>query len=1014
MVTSAHDTIAPSSAAGAEKILSRLYGISGRASRLPGELDVNFRIDADSGAQFLLKIHSPDSKPEILDLQNKALAHLQRVAPHLDLPRVVPTRSGDESGIWPGDEDASHSVRLLTWLEGRLWAEMKPSVTETGPALGTFLGRLDKALATFSHPAMQREYLWDPQSIDRQLDMLDRIEPDAVYDSVRLIITRFREELAPRLASLPKQVIHNDANDHNVVLDKDSNVGLIDFNDIVYSYRASEVAVACAYVMPDHPDPIAVALPIVAAYHLENPLCEDEIELLSDLIQARIATSICMAARQIADDPHNAYLLVSQKPFRTLLASLANENRELAICRFRDACGLPANPKTPKIIRWLEQNRHRFANVCRFDLKDHSKLTVIKLGVDSGAMSPPDERFASTAEFAQHISASIRSAGAEVGVGRYLERRTVYKSEHFEITGSTEQRDVHLGIDLSLPAGEPIYAPLPGVVEALANNKDRYDFGPIVIVCHEIGDGTPFWTLYGHLSAASLDRLKVGQPIEQGGLLGWVGDYPHNGDWPPHLHFQVLTTLLDMGTGVHGVAALSQLDVWESISPDPNLVLGIPFNCCAPVHRSRQYLMNQRRRFLGKMLKVFYKEPIKIVRGEGQYLYDEKGNRWLDMINNVCHVGHCHPEVVAAGQAQMQMLNTNTRFLHDNIVAYVRRLLATFPDPLSICFLVNSGSEANDLALRLAWTYTKRKDLLVVEHSYHGHLSSLIDISHYKFAGKGGTGCPDHVWTTSCPDGYRGRFRYSEREAGRRYAAEIRRQIDTMQASGRRPAAFIAESLGGVAGQIVPPPEYLHHAYAHVRAAGGLCIADEVQVGFGRVGDAMWAFETQGVVPDIVTLGKPIGNGHPLAAVITRPEIADAFSTGMEYFNTFGGNPVSCAIGLAVLDVIRNENLIENANRVGTLIRQGLELLQQKYSLIGDVRGLGLFIGAELVHDRKTLAPATEEAAQIVASLKKRGVLLSTDGPYDNVLKIKPPMCITVDDARYFLGALDEAFAELD
>lgn len=997
----------------AENILRQLYGISASANQLPGELDLNFRIRTDAGDQYLLKIYPSGRDGSVLDLQNKALAYLETTAPDLCIPRVVTTQSGDETGVWMDAAGVTRSTRLLTWLSGKLWAKAKPDVTKSGPELGAFLAKLDKALVDFSHPAMARNYLWDLQHIDRQLEMIEQIEPIVMRETVGNVIARLANDLSPRLAALPKQVIHNDANDHNIVLNADGSlVGLIDFNDMLYSYRAGEIAVACAYAMTGRPDPIGAVLPIVAAYYAENPLCEDEITMLFDLIEARIAISICMAARQIANDPDNEYLLVSQEPFRALIKQLADENRELAVFRFRDGCGLPANRRTPGIIRWLEQHRHQFTNVCNFDLSDTTRLLTIDLSIHSPEIQPA-EASANTAELSERLFRKIQEQGANVGIGHYLERRNLYKSDHFVTADPTEQRDIHLGIDLFIPAGESIYAPLNGKVEAFANNSERYDFGPVVILRHDTDDGIPFWTLYAHLTEQSLDRLRVGQAIEQGDLVGWIGNYPNNGDWPPHLHFQLLTTLLGMGTGIHGVATVDQLDVWQSISPDPNLLLGIPFSCRTGVSRSSQYLVGRRRRFLGKMLSLFYEQPIKIVGGKGQYLYDDQGNRWLDMINNVCHVGHCHPYVVAAGQAQMAQLNTNTRFLHDNIVEYTQRLVAAFPQPLSVCFFVNSGSEANDLALRLAWTYTKRRDLLVVEHSYHGHLSSLIDISHYKFAGQGGSGCPDYVWTTPCPDGYRGRFRYADPEAGRHYANTVKRQIDTMLARDHPPAAFIAESLGGVAGQIIPPPGYLEHTYEHVRAAGGLCIADEVQVGFGRIGSAMWAFEDQGVIPDIVTLGKPIGNGHPLAAVITRPDIADAFNTGMEYFNTFGGNPVSCAIGLAVLDVIRNENLAANATHVGGLIKQGLESLQQKHSLIGDIRGLGLFLGAELVRDRNTLAPATEEANRTVEALKQKGILLSTDGPHDNVLKIKPPMCITSEDADHFVSTLDEVLAQL-
>jgi 4-aminobutyrate aminotransferase-like enzyme len=430
----------------------------------------------------------------------------------------------------------------------------------------------------------------------------------------------------------------------------------------------------------------------------------------------------------------------------------------------------------------------------------------------------------------------------------------------------------------------------------------------------------------------------------------------------------------------------------------------------APIpNRIPEDIIALRRQHLNPTLSMSYREPIKMVRGAGAYLYDQDGNAYLDMVNNVCHVGHCHPSVVAAGQAQMAQLNTNTRYLHDNIVEYAKRLSATFPPELSVVFLTNSGTEANDLALRIAKTYTQANDIIVVDHAYHGNSPTMIELSPYKFDGKGGRGRPAHIQVAEIPDDYRGRFRKDDTQAGSHYAQDLQRAIAAIHARGEKPAAFYCESVLGCGGQVVLPTGYLQAAYAHARAAGAVCIADEVQVGFGRAGDHFWAFEAQGVVPDIVTMGKPIGNGHPMGAVITRPEIAQAFITGMEYFNTFAGNPVSCAIGLAVLDVIEQEGLQAHAKQVGDVLLQGLNELKQKHTLIGDVRGMGLFIGVELVKDRHSLEPATAEANTIIEFLKAHRILLSTDGPYDNVLKLKPPMVFSMDNAREFLWRLDQA-----
>lgn len=428
--------------------------------------------------------------------------------------------------------------------------------------------------------------------------------------------------------------------------------------------------------------------------------------------------------------------------------------------------------------------------------------------------------------------------------------------------------------------------------------------------------------------------------------------------------------------------------------------------------RSNEEILRLRRQYLNPTLSVAYREPLKIVRGEGTWLYDQHGQGYLDMVNNVCHVGHCHPRVVAAGQAQMAQLNTNTRYLHDNIVEYALRLISTLPSPLSVAFFTNSGTEANDLALRLARAHTKAKGVVVIDHAYHGNSPTMVELSPYKFNGKGGEGQSPHIGVLPMPDVYRGSIGAAP-DAGRKYGQLTQPVINELRGRGKDTAVFFGESLLGCGGQIVLPDGYLPEVYAEIRAAGGVCLADEVQVGFGRAGEHFWAFERQGVVPDIVTMGKPMGNGHPMGAVVTTPEIAASFVTGMEYFNTFGGNPVSCAIALAVIDVIEEEALQENAQRVGQFIMDGLRELQARFEVIGDVRGCGLFIGAEFVTDRTARTPDSLRAKAVVEAMKARHVLLSTDGPDDNVLKIKPPIVFSQANAEEFLGKLEEALGGL-
>ena len=400
-------------------------------------------------------------------------------------------------------------------------------------------------------------------------------------------------------------------------------------------------------------------------------------------------------------------------------------------------------------------------------------------------------------------------------------------------------------------------------------------------------------------------------------------------------------------------------------------------------------LVKERRRLLGRNLSIAYERPLNIVRGSMQYLFDDEGRRYLDAYNNVAHVGHCHPKVVAAGQRQMELLNTNTRYLSELILEYAEKLTATLPEPLNVCYFVNSGSEANELAIRLARAHTKAREMIVLDHAYHGNTTTLIELSPYKHNGPGGEGAPSWVHTVPLPT--------SELDATE--VADVVAKI--------RPGVcgFIAESLPSVAGQIVLPPGYLGRVYDGVHSAGGVCIADEVQTGYGRVGTHFYGFEMYDVVPDIVVLGKPIGNGHPIGAVVTTRAIADSFDNGMEFFSTFGGNNVSCAIGLAVLEVVQEENLQQHALRIGERLLKGLRELQQRHSLIGDVRGSGLHLGVELLRD---LEPATHEASKIVNHLREHGILIGTDGPHHNVLKIRPPMPFAEADADQLITTLED------
>jgi 4-aminobutyrate aminotransferase-like enzyme len=423
----------------------------------------------------------------------------------------------------------------------------------------------------------------------------------------------------------------------------------------------------------------------------------------------------------------------------------------------------------------------------------------------------------------------------------------------------------------------------------------------------------------------------------------------------------------------------------------------------------RQAVLAARDQHASAALSLSYREPLEIVRGRGTYLLDKHGRAHLDCVNNVCHVGHCHPQVVQAATRQMARLNTNTRYLSDAFARYTERLAGLFPDPLEVVFLVNSGSEANELALRLAYAATGRRGVIATTAGYHGNTQALVDLSAYKHDGPGGQGAPDWVAKVDNPDPYRGPFRGEQSEVAQSYVAQLDDADASLRARGFAPAAFLIEALPGCGGQNVPPAGYLRAAFEKARALGAVAIADEVQIGFGRVGTHWWAFEEQGAQPDIVTLGKPIGNGHPMGAVVTTRAIADAFCTGMEWFNTFGGNPVSCVTGLAVLDVIEQEDLRARAARIGEQLQEGLRVLAAEHEVIGDVRGRGLYLGAEFVQDRAQRTPDAARLKAVIEHARQQGVLLSSDGPDHNVLKIKPPIVFDEAEAALLLGAVGHA-----
>ncbi len=414
--------------------------------------------------------------------------------------------------------------------------------------------------------------------------------------------------------------------------------------------------------------------------------------------------------------------------------------------------------------------------------------------------------------------------------------------------------------------------------------------------------------------------------------------------------------------------------------------------------------IKRRNRFLSTSFSLSYQAPIRMKQAAFQYMYDTEGHTFLDAYNNIMLAGHCHPKIVRAGQKMMSRLNTNTRYLYDELADYSEKLLARFPHPLTKVFFVNSGSAASDLALRLATGHTKRDRIMVLEHGYHGHTMAAIDASHYKYNHKGGR--KRHIIQLPLPKVFRSGF--PDAFSAANHYSEI--TLKNLERNAGKIAAFIAEPIVGCGGQVPLAPGYLKNIYPEIRRSGGLCISDEVQVGFGRLGDHFWGFEMHGIVPDLVVIGKPMGNGHPIGAVVTTDAIAKSFEEGPEFFSSFGGNPVSCAIGKAVLEVIEEEKLQEHARKTGNHLIKGLKELQQKVRQIADIRGSGLFLGVEL--EDEDGRPATHLAAKIKNGLRAKHILIGTDGPADNVLKIKPPLSFTIENSVNLTTSMMELFTD--
>ncbi len=987
-----------------EDILDKYYGLKGSFKKLAGEVDENYCIET-SESKFLLKVSHDLHELDNIKMQIDICKHLHSRSFPLSLPRSIASLKGNDLEI----TEEGKIIRLQTWVEGRMVDDFNPKNTSLLHSWGKTVGLLSRYLQDFDHPAAHKSYKWNPSECLEMRQFEKHISNTNHREIAIHFWDCFETQVLAILPQLRKSINHNDAHELNLVGEYqgiDAKVsGVIDFGDSLYCETINELAIACAYACMDLADPLSAACTMLTAYHEVFPLQDLELKVLYYLIAARLLITVTNAARARDEQPDHSYLQISEKQAWSLLEKWRTINPSFAYYRFRQACGLVACPQSEKLATLINSNRIKFHKLVDTSLLEQA--CPINLSM-TGDVIQSQQQLEDVSLFEKQIQKYFIDQETDLAYGGYLEVRPLYITDAYQSIGNqgARWRTTHLGLDLWTAKESKVYAPMAGEVYSIHDNEGNRDYGPTLILKHQIED-LVFYTLYGHLSRASLDHVKTGDDVKAGEWIASIGGAPENGNWPPHLHFQIIMDMLGHEHDFPGVAYPEEIETWKSICPDPSL-----FFPTFKVNRTDPILsdiLSNRKKSLGYGMSISYDKPLHIVRGAGAYLYDHTGRRYLDTVNNVAHVGHQHPRIVKALQRQSSILNTNTRYLHQNIVQYADALLDTLPKELCVVHFVNSGSEANELALRMAYAYTKSREVIAVDVGYHGNTGACIDVSSYKFDQKGGNGKPNSTHILPLPDSYRGIHRGTESV---QYAVYINDIIQQITSTKQKVGAFICESILSCGGQIPLPKNYLKYIYHAIRNEGGVCIADEVQVGFGRVGSHFWGFELQDVVPDIVTMGKPMGNGHPIAAVVCTHEIATAFNNGMEYFNTFGGNPVSCAVGQEVLQIVQDEGLQNHAMHMGQYIKEGLMLLQTTYPVIGDIRGHGLFLGMELVDDPYTKAPAADKAHYLINRMSTLGVLMSSDGPDHNVIKIKPPMVIQKSDIDYMLYCLRRVFQE--
>ncbi len=846
------------------------------------------------------------------------------------------------------DAEPAPNVRLLPFLAGGTLTDRGYLPPTVVAAMGALAGRVSRALAGFRHPGLDRILQWDLRYGNEVVSELIAHVPRQ-REQIAAAAGEAWAAIAALADDLPRQAVHLDLTDANTVAGADGLPdGVIDFGDLSDTWAVSELAITLSSVLGHAGNDPASILPGIKAFHAERALQRAEAQALWPLLVLRTAVLIVSGAQQAALDPDNTYLTEQSDDEWRMFEQATSVPMAVMTALILTELGLADPPRQPEIENRL--------------ISGLDPETVLTLNL-SDTLAEPDG-----------LATDAVRGGATLVLTRFGRPRL----HRAPLLSHASPDTVETGIALWPAATTRVLAPWDG--EVIERSDDRITLR-----------GLDFeLTLTGVESSAAPGHLHAGEHL---GVIG-QGRWTRLAVRPPGAPVAPEFTSAELAPG------------WLALSRDPRTVLGLE-PVTEPAGRD---LLERRDHSFAKVQEHYYRTPPQIERGHRHYLMSTAGRAYLDMVNNVTVLGHAHPRVADAASAQLRRLNTNSRFNYSAVVEFSERVAATLPDPLDTVFLVNSGSEASDLAIRLATAATGRRDVIAVREAYHGWTYATDAVSTSTADNPNALATrPDWVHTVESPNSFRGKYRGDE---AHRYAAEAVAQIEQMAADGRPPAAFICEPVYGNAGGMALPDGYLQQVYAAVRAAGGLAIADEVQVGYGRLGHWFWGFPQQQVVPDIVSVAKATGNGYPLGAVITTRAVADAFRSQGYFFSSTGGSPLSCAIGLTVLDVLAEEGLQDNALRVGGHLKDRLLALREKHPLVGTVHGMGLYLGVELIRDPVTLEPATAETEAICERMLELGVIIQPTGEHQNILKTKPPLCIDIAGADFYVDTLDRVLTE--